>query len=958
MSSGDTGMDQDAEAKRRAMIKSGPTVQGAAQERTIGVLEGQQDVQERGARWGTREWSDPLWGISAPGDGGDGRQSDGVASSPADSFRLRVDRVERELSERWSALHLATTLPDRATVAAALEAAGGHAGRAITSLLPESSESVSPSNTRRLAALASDNGIELPVLPEFVALKIGSQQTILEARLQESEDIQRKFMMLYRNEKDQLDFRLFQRFLKDLKIDLTDDEVRHEFEKIDKDNSQSIDIYEFEAWMKGKRKADPRYMSGLKAIGHRAAWAKIKLPNAKPQELQGKPGAAPTRTQKFLLARQKLKPSRVYWLEITGSLLSIYESDEKATDPMARLQLTDKEIQQISVGKRRPEGWGTASVDEQTMLLQAQPEAGNTSPQTPKSPHSPKRNSGRRRSGVAMLMDGLSITNNFVVEIWLQLEPNSNPLRVAIDLIDPDEEGVDGQLEQVWVDSLRAGVAFQSHHRPARALWGSLSKKLKVVVQMNRDFGAGFLAASSNARSVSANYEILLPWHMRHPDSTFSLVWDLMQLVMLVLVCWYVPLRSGFSVEVELWSYAFWQDFVIDLYFLIDLLLQFRTAYYGRSGALVTDSRKIRWHYLRRWFLIDFLCVLPVGYIGYFMSDGNSSGEKLRVVKTLRLLRLGKMLRLAKVFKMLQKYDNVAELKPLISLLTLFFFVFLAAHLLACVWFVIGVEDQIMMIGSDGRVIGEPGSAAVEAVCTPTQVCEHTMVHGWVSAKALEDEWWGRLGLNATLATRYITSMYGVFNALENGFTDNEMTFGIIADQIVGSVIYGGLAAVLSASLIESQQKSKEFNKNYKALKTWMKTRHVKRSHQNQVLAAYSHKFKDSTAFDQEEMLGWLPPDVGNKVIDRLYGGLIRDLPYFRDLDEVIILQLTVATHPLKIEGDTTIMEEGKAAHEMYVLVEGEVVVERQGIELGFLNIPGSFFGEGPVIDPRRHHYR
>ena len=50
--------------------------------------------------------------------------------------------------------------------------------------------------------------------------------------------------------------------------------------------------------------------------------------------------------------------------------------------------------------------------------------------------------------------------------------------------------------------------------------------------------------------------------------------------------------------------------------------------------------------------------------------------------------------------------------------------------------------------------------------------------------------------------------------------------------------------------------------------------------------------------------------------------------------------------------------EEGKAAHEMYVLVQGEVVVEQQGIELGFLSKEGSFFGEGPVIDPRRNYYR
>ena len=55
----------------------------------------------------------------------------------------------------------------------------------------------------------------------------------------------------------------------------------------------------------------------------------------------------------------------------------------------------------------------------------------------------------------------------------------------------------------------------------------------------------------------------------------------------------------GAGIEVELWSYAFWQDAVIDLYFLLDLLLQFRTAFWAKDGMLVTDLARIRSHYLR-----------------------------------------------------------------------------------------------------------------------------------------------------------------------------------------------------------------------------------------------------------------------------------------------------------------------------------------------------------------------
>jgi len=112
--------------------------------------------------------------------------------------------------------------------------------------------------------------------------------------------------------------------------------------------------------------------------------------------------------------------------------------------------------------------------------------------------------------------------------------------------------------------------------------------------------------------------------------------------------------------------------------------------------------------------------------------------------------------------------------------------------------------------------------------------------------------------------------------------------------------------------LIEAQASSKEFNQNYKALKTWMKARKVKGNHQKMVMTAYSHKFKDSTTFDEEELLGQLPPEMQSNLIDKLYGRFIREIPYFRKLDGAILLQLTSKVKPLNVKKETAIMQEGQ----------------------------------------------
>jgi CRP-like cAMP-binding protein len=848
-----------------------------------------------------REWEDPIWAVREPGDVNDTPRTtpDGLE----DSFEARVDRVEKTCRESWPVESVRDQPPDRRACERQLAETGGHAGRAISALIPQVSRSgVTVEGTR--------DG-DQPVLPEFMVQKINDLGTQLEAKQKESEEIQRKFRMIDKNHNDEVDVNEFAVLVRQLNIELSDEERVAEFGKIDINGDGRIDVWEFEKWMKGLVRQDSKYADGLNNIGHKAGWAKLKIPPVKDKDRQ-RSGEKLNRTQKFLNQRKLVKPNHRYWLEVIGSRLSIYDSDDKVVE-LARLQLSDMEVERVDEEMRVAEGWGDDGARSDNKATAA---AGDLIHSATSLLHSVPGTGTKRK----------------VIALGLRLG-GGEPYRVAIDLHEVGEADA-GHLK-AWVETLRSGVSFQGRHRSAKQLWDSLAKRLKLVVQLQKQYGE---IHDMYGASTSQFEEVPVPKTIRDPDSLFSGIWDLLQLIMLLLVCYYVPLRTGFSITVELWSYEFWQDAVIDVYFIIDIIIQFRTAYWTRSGVLEVDTTKIRNNYLTGWFLIDFVCVLPLGYIGYFINDsadGDSSSNGIRAVKSLRLLRMGKMMRLAKVYKMLQKYDSIAELKPLIAIFGLVFLVGLASHLLACFWFLIGVNDQIM--------VPEQGDESTET----------TVLQGWVNQKANEDEWWGEKGENATLKTRYVTSMYGIFNALENGYTDDEKLFAICAELIVGSVIYGGLAAVLSAAMMESQQASEEFNTNYKKLKTWMTSRKLKSNYQNMVLKAYSHKFKDSTTFDEEKLLADLPPAMASALMDKLYGQYIADVPYFRGLDQVIVIRLASLTKPLTAAKESLIMEEGKVGHEMFILIEGEVMVEMQGIELGYFRKAGSFFGENPVIDPR-----
>ena len=523
---------------------------------------------------------------------------------------------------------------------------------------------------------------------------------------------------------------------------------------------------------------------------------------------------------------------------------------------------------------------------------------------------------------------------------------------VTFELLKKDDVGE-------WVNALEGALNKKSARRSGKELWAVLSSRITLVCQMQKHWGDIHSLYGDQGSVYEAT---VLPGCIRHPNSRFSLCWDMMQIFLLMSVCFYVPMRMGFDIEVELWTFEFFFDVFTDVYFIIDVFVNFRSAYVDEAkGVLVTDSKLIAKVYLRSWFLIDFFSCLPVGYIQYFekKSEDGSQSSNMRLLKVLRLLRLGKMLRLGKFSRMLKKYDSIAELKPVLAVFSVLGLVCLAAHLLSCAWFAFGTNDQIVLNQTTMLPMVVDGQQVV--------------IEGWVQQKSAELEggdWWGKRITNANgdeikaaghLAsswTRYITSTYGIFNGLENAFTDSEKFFAIFSELIVGSLIYGGLAAILTDNLANAGEESREFNNKYKALKTWMDDRGLQRSYQLKVLNYYSHKYKNNVAFDQEELLDELPPAMSAHLMYTLYGNLIKEVPYFRGLDEVVLVKLSSIMKPMAAMHGQPIMEEGKVGKEMYILVEGEVVVEKGGVELGYLNQSGSFFGENVVIDPRSSETR
>lgn len=63
--------------------------------------------------------------------------------------------------------------------------------------------------------------------------------------------------------------------------------------------------------------------------------------------------------------------------------------------------------------------------------------------------------------------------------------------------------------------------------------------------------------------------------------------------------------RSRFSEPLEI------IDLIVDIMFIVDIIINFRTTYVNENDEVVSHPGKIAVHYFKGWFVIDMIAAVP-----------------------------------------------------------------------------------------------------------------------------------------------------------------------------------------------------------------------------------------------------------------------------------------------------------------------------------------------------------
>ena len=438
-----------------------------------------------------------------------------------------------------------------------------------------------------------------------------------------------------------------------------------------------------------------------------------------------------------------------------------------------------------------------------------------------------------------------------------------------------------------------------------------------------------------------------------HPNSPFRSVWDMGLAMLVIYSIVVVPLRIGFEIESASDSAIFWFEVSIDFTFIIDIVINCRTAYITSDGALESRPRRILRHYALSWFAVDFISSIPIDLILLAVGDvGGDSRNSLRLtklIKSLRLVRLLKLLRLLKITKYLKTAQEELQVNPLVlELVGLAIKTLFLMHLAACVWH----WSALLML---------PDLWELRASCNATScvfdaradAALNTWLQYFADSHFAEGVW-------PSVVETYTASMYWALTTMSTigygdikSITNLERVVSIII-MLVGSVIFGivvgGMTNVLEQ--INSVRARATEKKDY--VKAMLRERAIPQVLITRTKQYYNHYLLEcADVATEQKILSELCPPLRTEVLLFLNARTVESIHFFHGQDSTFIVSVCKMLKPCFFAPQDWIFREGELGLEMYFMQLGSVEVvcylNAQEVVLDTLE-SGAYFGEVAIM--------
>ncbi|KAL0123184.1 hypothetical protein PUN28_007654 [Cardiocondyla obscurior] len=418
-------------------------------------------------------------------------------------------------------------------------------------------------------------------------------------------------------------------------------------------------------------------------------------------------------------------------------------------------------------------------------------------------------------------------------------------------------------------------------------------------------------------------------WTILH-YSPFKAVWDWIILLLVMYTAIFTPYVAAFVLSDPDYNSRKNKkysddpiviiDFIVDVTFIVDIIINFRTTFVNSNDEVVSHPGKIAVHYLKGWFIIDLVAAIPFDLL-LVGSDTDETTTLIGLLKTARLLRLVRVAR---------KIDRYSEYGAAVLLLLMATFA-LIAHWMACIWYAIGNAER-------------PGLKSKV---------------GWLDILANDTHqyYYHNNTGGPSIKSRYITALYFTFSSLTSvGFgnvapnTDAEKIFTIIV-MLIGSLMYASIFGNVSAIIQRLYSGTARYHTQMLRVREFIRFHQIPNPLRQRLEEYFQHAWTYTNGIDMNSVLKGFPECLQADICLHLNRNLLNNCRAFEGASPGCLRALSLKFKTTHAPPGDTLVHRGDVLTSLYFISRGSIEILKDDIVMAILG-KDDIFGENPCIYP------
>ncbi|KAL6438573.1 hypothetical protein ACFW04_004559 [Cataglyphis niger] len=494
---------------------------------------------------------------------------------------------------------------------------------------------------------------------------------------------------------------------------------------------------------------------------------------------------------------------------------------------------------------------------------------------------------------------------------------------------------VDNLAEAAKHSKIFPGVASESDLQKWRM---SKDRKSPSLSQMGQD--------SIKHKVLSLGADVLPEYKLQSPRihkwtilhySPFKAVWDWIILLLVMYTAIFTPYVAAFVLsDTEYNSRKNKKysddpiviiDLIVDVTFIVDILINFRTTFVNSNDEVVSHPGKIAVHYLKGWFIIDLVAAIPFDLL-LVGSDTDELGlDKDETTTLIGLLKTARLLRLVRVAR---KIDRYSEYGAAVLLLLMATFA-LIAHWMACIWYAIGNAERPTLKSKVGWL---------DILANDThQFYFHNNTGG------------------PSIKSRYITALYFTFSSLTSvGFgnvapnTDAEKIFTIVV-MLIGSLMYASIFGNVSAIIQRLYSGTARYHTQMLRVREFIRFHQIPNPLRQRLEEYFQHAWTYTNGIDMNSVLKGFPECLQADICLHLNRNLLNNCRAFEGASPGCLRALSLKFKTTHAPPGDTLVHRGDVLTSLYFISRGSIEILKDDIVMAILG-KDDIFGENPCIYP------